>query len=340
MNCNPILVDVFRGEVLESFHRGVICIVDADQKIIYSEGDTQQICYPRSALKFFQQIPLLASGAADALGLSEEELAVTCGSHNGEAMHVAAVDSILKKAGLERSALKCGAQYPTHRKSANALLASGQKAEAIHNNCSGKHAGFLAYCVFRGWDTEDYLNPQHPLQAEIRKLVSDFHAYPETLLHTALDGCSAPIYSIPVYNQALGYMHLAKFAKEDSSLGKACKRLINAAGKYPLMIAGTGRYCSDLMLQSGSRIIGKTGAEGIYSLAFTEEIIGACIKIDDGKMLPQYNVAQKLVRQSRILSDEQLTPLETYEESAITNYNKFETGTLRVNPAILAETWL
>ncbi|TNE81366.1 MAG: asparaginase [Bacteroidetes bacterium] len=340
MNCNPILVEVLRGDVLESFHRGVVCIVDQDEKLRYSAGDIEQVCYPRSALKFFQQIPLLTSGAADALGLSEEEIAITCGSHNGEDMHVKAVDSILRKAGLDRSALKCGAQYPTHRKTANALLVAGQKPEAIHNNCSGKHAGFLAYCVFRGWDTVDYINPQHPLQLEIRKLVSAFHKYPEAKLHTALDGCSAPIFSIPVYNQALGYMYLAKFAKEDSELGKACKRLIDAAGAYPMMIAGTGRYCSDLMAQSGSRIIGKTGAEGIYSLAFTEEVMGACIKVDDGKMLPQYNVAQKLVRQSGILSEAQLTPLDAYEESAITNFNKFETGTLRVNPEILSTPWL
>lgn len=336
---NPILVEVFRGEVLESFHRGVICIVDADEKVIYEAGDVQQVCYPRSALKFFQQIPLLLHGAHEQFNLSSEELAVCCGSHNGEDIHVAAVDSILTKIGLDRSALQCGPQYPTHRKTANELIATHKKPEAIHNNCSGKHAGFLALCVFLGLDTKNYLDPTHPVQLEIKKLVSDFHAYPESKLLCALDGCSAPIYSIPVYNQAVGYMNLAKYAKQDSAIGKACKTLLDAVSAHPLMIAGHGRYCSDLLQESAYQIIGKTGAEGIFSLAFTEGIYGACIKVDDGKMLPQYNIAQKLVRTSGILSKESLERLASHEEASIRNFNKLETGKIKVAEAILSKNW-
>lgn len=336
---NPILVEVYRGEVLESFHRGVVCIVDRDGKTLYSEGDTQQLCYPRSALKFFQQIPFLMSGAADALGLTEQEIAVTCGSHNGEEVHVNAVDAILKKAGLDRSALQCGPQFPSHRKTSNALIAAGKKPEAIHNNCSGKHAGFLAYCVYLGLPIETYIDPNHPVQQEIRKLVADFHDRKESEMAVALDGCSAPIYAIPVYHQTLAYMRLAHPAFGDSALRNACDRLILAARNHPMMIAGSGRYCTDLIQETQHHLIGKTGAEGIYSLSFHQEVIGACIKIDDGKMLPQYNVAQKLVEKSGLFSEDELTSLHPYLTAPITNFNKWETGHIQVAENILDANW-
>jgi len=336
---NPILVEIYRGEVLESFHRGVICVVDRDGKLIYEQGDIHQLCYPRSALKFFQQIPLISSGAADAFRFTEEELAVMCGSHNGEAEHLRVVNSILNKIGLDSSALLCGAQYPSDRRSANALIAAGKKPEAIHNNCSGKHAGFLAYSLFLGADIKEYLKPNHPTQIEIRRIVAQFHSMDATKMQVALDGCSAPIYAIPVYEQALAYMRLSHPDFADEATSTACLRLIQAARKHPFLIAGSGRYCSDLIQQCESQLIGKTGAEGIYSLSFHQEILGACIKIDDGKMLPQYNVAQKLVEQSGLFSQEQLAPLQPYLSSTIRNFNKWETGRIQVNEEILNRPW-
>lgn len=336
---NPILVEIYRAEVLESFHRGVICVVDRDEKVIYQQGDIHQLCYPRSALKFFQQIPLITSGAADSFGFSEEELAIMCGSHNGEAEHLRVVDSILHKIGLDRTALKCGAQYPSDRRSANSLIAAGHKPEAIHNNCSGKHAGFLAYSLFLGADINDYLDPEYPTQKEIRRCVAQFHAMDESAMPLALDGCSAPIYAIPVYQQALAYMRLSHPSFGDEKTRAACERLISAARKHPFLIAGSGRYCTDLIRHCEAELIGKTGAEGIYSMCFHQEILGACIKIDDGKMLPQYNVAQKLVEQSGLFSEEQLALLRPYLTQPIRNFNKWETGKIQVNPEILNRPW-
>lgn len=336
---NPVLVEIYRAEVLESFHRGVICIVDRDENVIYSEGNIHQLCYPRSALKFFQQLPMLLSGAAEHFGFEQEEIALMCGSHNGEDMHVQVVTSILNKIGLDASHLLCGAQYPSDKRSANRLIAAGEKPGAIHNNCSGKHAGFLAYSVFLGADTKSYLDPHHPVQSEIRQLVSEFHAMDKNAMQLALDGCSAPIYAIPVYNQALAYMRLVNPAYGDSRLREACNRVVNAAREFPFMIAGSWRYCTDLIQTCADQLIGKTGAEGIYSLAFHKEIAGACIKIDDGKMLPQYNVAQKLVEQSGLFSKEQVAPLHHYMEEPIRNFNKWETGIIKVSDSILSNPW-
>ncbi len=336
---NPILVEVYRGGVLESFHRGVVCIVDRNEKVIYSEGDIHQLCYPRSALKFFQQIPMLMSGAAEHFGFSTEEIAIMCGSHNGEDRHIQVVNSILEKVGLSPGHLLCGAQYPSDKRSANRLIASGEKPGAIHNNCSGKHAGFLAYSVFLGADIKTYLEPLHPTQVAIRHVAAQFHARDEAAMQVALDGCSAPIYAIPVYNQALAYMRLANPAFGDTKLREACDRVVHAAREFPFMIAGSGRYCTDLIQTCSDELIGKTGAEGIYSLAFHKDIFGARIKIDDGKMLPQYNVAQKLVERSGLFSEEALAPLHHYMEEPLRNFNNWETGSIKVSDSILTDPW-
>lgn len=336
---NPILVEIHRGGVLESFHRGVVCIVDRNGEVCYQEGNIHQLCYPRSALKFFQQLPMLMSGSAEKFGFSNKEIAIMCGSHNGEEAHTETVDSILNKIGLSRSDLQCGPQYPSDKRSANKLLISGEKPASIHNNCSGKHAGFLAYAVFLGVSTDDYLSPEHPVQKAIRRVVASFHSLDEEAMPLGLDGCSAPIYAIPVYNQALAYMRLVNPTFGDEKLRKACNRVVEAAREYPLMIAGTGRYCTDLIEVCSDQLIGKTGAEGIYSLAFHREIFGACIKIDDGKMLPQYNVAQKLVEQSQLFNADTLAPLHRYREEPLKNFNKLVTGQIKVADAILAQTW-
>src|SRR5688500_16006935 len=171
---NPILVEIYRNNVLESFHRGVICVVDKNGKVIYSEGDVHQLCYPRSAMKFLQVIPLIEHAGMEQFKFTLEEIAVMCGSHSGQAEHLQVVSSILSKVGLDKTALHCGPQYPTSKKDTDALIKKGELPHDIHNNCSGKHAGMLAMCVLKGWQTKDYINPQHPLQQLILETCSAF----------------------------------------------------------------------------------------------------------------------------------------------------------------------
>lgn len=333
---NPILVEVMRGGVKESFHRGVICVVNRKGDIIYSVGDVMQMCYPRSAMKFFQHLPLIESGAFDHFGFTLDELAVMCGSHNGEAKHVNTVRSILQKIGLDESYLHCGKQMPTLKEDMAALIREGQEPSAIHNNCSGKHAGFLAMAAYMKEDLKTYWKAEHPLQVWIKKAVAEMHEYPESEMVTALDGCSAPIFSIPVYHQAIAYKNLVNPMQFGDLRSRACRLIVTAVSKFPYMVAGKNRYCTDLMQQGGERVIGKTGAEGIFCLAFPEEGAAACIKIDDGKMLPQYNVAQQLVKQTGILNSEQLQPLESYIAAPLKNFNKYTTGDIRVHSDILS----
>lgn len=326
---NPILVEIYRNNVLESFHRGVVCVVDENGNVAYSLGDVQQICYPRSAMKFLQVIPLIEQGGIAHFHFTLEEIAVMCGSHSAQPEHLRVVHSILSKIGLDKNALHCGAQYPTSKKDADELIRSDEKPHDIHNNCSGKHAGMLAMCVLNGWEAQDYINPQHPLQQLILETCSAFYEYPKEKMTIALDGCSAPIFSVPVYHQAVGYKNLAypkKFSEERKS---ACAIVVEAVSKHPFMVAGTKRYCTEMMEVTAPRIIGKTGAEGVFCMALPQERMGVCIKIDDGKMLPQYCVAQAFVEATGFFTEAQLQPLRHYAREPVRNWNKYVTGEIK-----------
>lgn len=326
---NPVLVEVYRAGVLESFHRGVVCVVNRKGEVIFSIGDIQQLCYPRSAMKLLQVLPLIELGGVEKFGFTTEEIAVMCGSHNAEPEHLRVVSSILDKIGENKDKLFCGPQYPTSKKDADELIRSGIKPHHIHNNCSGKHAGMLALCRLIGADTTDYIQPNHPIQQLIMETCAAMYEYPAQQMKVALDGCSAPIFSVPVYHQALAYKNLADPSGFSESRQRACKLVVEAVSTFPFMVAGSKRYCTDMMKITAPQIIGKTGAEGVFCLSLTTKQIGVCIKIDDGKMLPQYNVAQSFVEATGMFSREQLSPLHHYAEEALTNFNKFQTGEIR-----------
>jgi L-asparaginase II len=328
---NPVLVEVYRSGVLESFHRGAVCVVNENGKIVFELGNSKQICFPRSAMKFVQVLPLIELGGIEKFNFTKEEIAIMCGSHNAEPRHLEIVQSILRKIGLDESSLGCGAQYPTDKKSANSLVRTNTKPSAIHNNCSGKHAGMLALCLLMGESTSDYLNHKHPIQKLILRYVSEMYDYPVEEMVCALDGCTAPIYSIPVYNQAICFKNLVDPKSFSTKRQEACSTLIQSISEYPFMVAGSMRYCTDMMEICAPGIIGKTGAEGVFCMGFPKQKLGVCIKIDDGKMLPQYNVAQALIEASGLFTKEEMKPLHKYAEDELKNFNNLVTGTISVN---------
>ncbi len=334
---NPILVEVYRGGLLESFHRGVVCVVNQHNEIIFSVGDTEQLCYPRSAMKLPQVIPLIVNGGIEKFNFTLEEIAVMCGSHNAENEHLRVVNSILQKIGLSPDHLNCGPQYPSSKKDANSLIKADVKPHHIHNNCSGKHAGMLATCVLMNWPIEDYISPNHSLQKAIKEICALMYEYPEQKMITALDGCSAPIFSVPVKNQAIAYKNLVSNNYLPDAIKAACEIVVKAVSAYPFMVAGSKRYCTDMMQITAPQIIGKTGAEGIFCMTFTEQKLGVCIKIDDGKMLPQYNVAQALVNASGLFNEDKLAPLQHHLQAPIINFNKLTTGEIKVSEQLTAQ---
>ncbi len=318
---NPILVEVSRGGLLESFHRGVICVVDESGNIIYEKGDTSQKCYPRSALKYVQHIPLITSGISDYYNFSKKEIALMCGSHNGEDIHVSVVRHMLEKIGLAEESLKCGAQNPTRKSDWIKLIKQGEFAAAVHNNCSGKHVGFLAYNAFHKLDASIYLSPDFQLQQLIKATVANFAELDINELVAGIDGCSAPTYAMSVYHQALMYKNLVAPSNHISEAEQlAANLVIESVSEFPEMVAGTKRYCTDLMAVTKGRIIGKTGADGVYCLSIPEKKWGISIKVDDGKMGPQYQIAQALLQHLDLLSSEEIQQLDPYREFDLPNF--------------------
>lgn len=318
---NPILVELRRGSVLESFHRGVVCVVDKNGEVIYSRGDINQVCYPRSAMKLFQHLPLIEQGIFDFYNFTEEELSLMCGSHNGEPMHVRVAESILSKIGYTKERLQCGAQSPTRKSDWANLIRSNKEPEALHNNCSGKHAGFLAYNAYHKMETQNYLDSDFVLQQAIKKVFAKFYEMEEGDLQLGKDGCSAPTYATPIYNQALSYKNLiVPHFNIDPSLQNAANRVVSAVSNHPEMIAGTRRYCSDLIRVTHGRVIGKTGADGVFCMAIPDKKWGIAIKVDDGRMGPQYQIAQELLQHLGIISHDESELLDPYREFDITNF--------------------
>ncbi|NCO34895.1 MAG: hypothetical protein AUJ92_13870 [Armatimonadetes bacterium CG2_30_59_28] len=280
-NPNPVLVAVSRGELVESTHRGAVSVV-RDGKEALALGDTSAPVYLRSAMKPIQALPLVLTGAADACGLSDEEVAVACGSHNGEEVHVRAVRSILTKAKLPENLLECGAIDPLDAEVRRALDRSGEYSP-VRNNCSGKHAGFLLVAKHLGADLEGYTDPQHPVQQLVRETFAELAEEDAHAMPRASDGCTAPSYAIPLKRIALVFGKLANPQSiERHELSAAAARIRAAVLRCPYMIAGRNRICTDIMEAAEGRVLAKSGAEGVYAGGLVDRSIGFAVKIDDG----------------------------------------------------------
>lgn len=242
---------------------------------------------PSFSVKIFSADSFLLSGGFDHLGFGPKELAIMCASHNGEDMHLTVVNDVLSKVKLNKDSLQCGAQQPTRKSDYIRLIKNDLGPSCIHNNCSGKHAGFLAYCVQQDYSIIDYLNLQHPLHQAIKAVTAQFCEMNSDDLSVGVDGCSAPIFGMPLYNQALAYKNLiAPMPWKNEAMDSACKRIVHAVTNYPELIAGTKRYCTDLMRVTNGRIVGKTGADGVYCLSIPEKTGVLLSKLTMGKWAP------------------------------------------------------
>ena len=274
---------VWRGDLMESVHRGRYVVCDARGETLYSLGDPEGYVYLRSAAKPFQALPLFFSGAADELGIAGEELAVACASHSGEPRHLAAVRSILRKAGLSEDDLQNGTHPPMHTLTAARLARNGEKPRAIHGNCSGKHASMLAVCAHAGWDTHTYRDPEGPLQMLVRRTVAKLCDLEPDAVWLAGDNCGVPVFATPLRNLALGFARLAAGGAEDfpDDLQEAVQRIRDAMRAHPYMVAGTGRF--DTRLMEGTDLVAKSGAEAVFAAASPGgPSWGLALKISDG----------------------------------------------------------
>jgi L-asparaginase II len=273
------LVAVRRGALVESVHRGRVAVCDPYGEVIEATGDPDGYAYARSSAKPFQAVPLLLSGAADSFGLTDEELAVVCASHNAEEPHLAAVRSILKKAGLSEDDLQSGAHPPMYAPAAAELARRGEEPGQVHGNCSGKHAGMLALCVHEGWETASYRDPDHPLQQRIFETVARVCGLERDEILRAGDGCGVPSLAMPLRNLATGFARLATGENLSDDLAGTARRVRRAMREHPYLVAGTARL--DTAVMRGTDLIAKSGAEGVFA-AGSPDGWGLALKISDG----------------------------------------------------------
>jgi L-asparaginase II len=272
---------VWRDDLIESVHHGRYVVRSTDGEAIDSLGDPEAYVYLRSAAKPFQALPLVFSGAADAFGLTDEELAIVCASHTAEPRHLAAVHSILRKATLSEDDLQNDAHPPMHTLTAARLARGGDEPRPIHGNCSGKHAGMLAVCVHAGWDPAGYRDPEGPLQKLVRQTVAELCGLRPAAVRLAGDGCGVPVFALPLENLALGFARLAAGGAEGfpEDLLEAVRRVRDAMRAQPFMVGGTGRF--DTRLMEATDLVAKSGAEGVFAAA-SPEGWGLALKISDG----------------------------------------------------------
>lgn len=284
-----------RNDLVEALHRAHIAVVDPSGKLLLSSGNPHLVTYSRSCIKPIQALPILISGAADQYGLTDREIAIISGSHSGQSEHVELVRSILHKAELDESLLKCSGHAPFHKGTAKSI---GENYTPLHDNCSGKHAGALLLCKFKGWDLESYLEPDHPLQYEILDVISSLTGIRKGSIHMGSDGCDIPNHVVPIDQMARMFALL----KEPGGhpLSPHLKRVGRAMMEHPFMVAGKDRFDTVIMEDLKGSVLSKAGAAGLQTLAVEHDCrwIGVSLKIEDGaySMIPPltYSILENL----------------------------------------------
>jgi len=331
----PVLAVTTRSGAVESWHRGAIAIVHGDE-LAFAFGDVRHPVFARSAVKPFQALPLLERGLADELGLPPEEIVVMCASHDGAPGHVAAVRSLLARGGFTEEQLGCGPHAPFDQDSRQALLRAGEKPRKVHNNCSGKHAGFLHLARACGDDLAHYLDPGCVSQGEVNAAVAAMAGL-RGWQRTGLDGCGAPTFVLPLAALAAAFARLVNPAAHGPVRARACQRILAAVGQTPVLLAGERRFCTALVRQWPGRAFAKNGAEGVYALALAADParslwpgpLGIAIKIDDGAERAYQPVLVDLLQRMDVLGQYLPDALAPFAAIAIENTQRRRVGEVR-----------
>lgn len=271
------MVEIWRNNMLESQHLGHAVVCDSSGQVVDSWGDAEKVIYPRSSCKMLQALPLIESGAAASYGLTSEHLALSCASHQGAAIHTDRVSRWLGDLGLTPSDFKCGPQKPSDKDAHEVLVRENKEPCRTHNNCSGKHSGFLTLTQHLGAGP-DYVALDHPVQRAVREAHEEMTG--EDSPTYGIDGCSAPNFATSVTGLARA---MAKMARpNETARGRASRQLVDAMRAHPELVAGEGRACTELMRAMGGKVAIKTGAEAVFVAILPEQGLGIAVKIEDG----------------------------------------------------------
>jgi L-asparaginase II len=330
---NPVLVRVWRGGHVESVHRGAWCLADAAGRVLAGEGSREAPVFARSSIKPVQALPLLESGAAERFAFTSEELALVVSSHSGEPCHTERVAALLQRLGLSESALLCGAHEPNDARTSLELRRAGVAPSALHNNCSGKHAGFLALALELGVPLASYLDPDSEGQRRVRAALGDLAGVPEASLEPAVDGCSAPTYRVGLRALATAFARVTTPAGLAPERARHLERLTRAVADHPVLLAGSrARLDTDIVRASGGRVLAKIGAEAVYLVGVRGGDRALAVKIDDGGKRALFPLVVALLGRFELLTRAELEGLADWRENALKNHAGRVVG--RVEPVV------
>lgn len=330
--CNPVMVEITRGERVESRHRGAAVIVDAEGEVLAAWGDVAAPVFPRSAVKPLQALPLLETGAADRFAVSDEEIALACGSHGGEPKHVQRVAVWLARIGLTPAALVCGPHPPLTEEAARDLIRQNQQFSSLHNNCSGKHAGYLTTAVHLREPATGYAGSVHPVQLRIKRVLVQMGGaeLPDSM--RGIDGCGVPTLAMPLTALARAMARLVAPERLGRLRAEAARRIVMAMTSHGDLVGGQDRFDTVVMAAARGAIVSKGGAEGVHAAALPELGLGIALKIDDGARRAAETAMAGLLIRFADLDADVVRAVQAYAEAPIRNTADARVGALRLAP--------
>ena len=336
-DCVP-LVEVTRGNIVESIHFGAFCIVDSQGKELGCAGKPELMTYPRSSMKPFQALAFIERGGDSAYNLTDQEIAIMCASHAGTDLHVAVLKKMQEKIGISEADLACGSAWPHDAQTRLRMKKQGEKPSPIRHNCSGKHTGMMSHDSLRKLDKENYIDPNHPIQVIIRQVLGELVGLHPAEMPLGIDGCSAPVYGIPLRNMAQAVANLADPVNLDPKRCEACRKITTAMMNNPVMIAGKGMFDTELMSLVPGKVFSKGGAEGYQIVGVMPGVIedgspgiGIAVKIADGEhgFRARSSVILTILLALGVLSEKDLKHMTAFGNIPIYNARKLTVGQVR-----------
>ena len=338
------LVEVTRGSIVESTHFGSLAIAQPDGKVVFTLGDMDNPYYLRSSSKPFQTLAFLEAGGVDEYDLTLQEIALICASHSGTDEHVQVLEALQAKIGIQESMLQCGIHTPYDPVTAREKILKGEPFHANQHDCSGKHSGMLAFAKMIGAPTNNYLEPQHPVQQAMLRTFAEMCGVAVDSVQLGTDGCSAPVFAVPLPNSAAAYARLSQPDTLGEARAAACDKITTAMMAHPFMVGGPQRFDTDIMSSAGGSLVTKIGAEGFHGIAVMPSHsgvfssgLGIAIKIADGDLALRAGcvVAIQVLKSLKVLCSEELHDLADYDRRPVFNWRRKEIGEIRPTPELL-----
>ena len=345
------LIEVTRGKIVESIHFGAFTVVDSAGKLLAAQGDPDTYSFLRSSAKPFQALPFVERGGIEHFGLTDRELALICASHSGTDEHLKVISGLQGKIGIQEAQLLCGRHPVSDEPTAEAMLLRGEQPRINRHNCSGKHSGMLAHAKMRDFSLDDYIKREHPIQQIILDAFSDMCSIDAGKVEVGIDGCSVPTFAVPLRQAAFAIARLCDPSRLEQTRAEACKKITHAMTTNPDMVAGPGRFDTDLMTAAEGMILSKAGAEGYQVIGLMPGVMGAdspgigiALKISDGDMgghirptFPGISTDSRarpiailsILKQLGVLNSTQIKKLAGYDVRSICNWQKIPVGEYR-----------